>query len=43
MGGHFTNNLNAGTINLSDVVYYLSLTALGLFTGTVAIETRRWS
>ena len=43
MGGHFINNLNAGTINLSDVVYYLSLTALGLFTGTVAIETRRWS
>ena len=43
MGAHFNNNLNAGTINLSDVVYYLSLTALGLFGGTVAVETRRWS
>ncbi|HUI90243.1 MAG TPA: ABC transporter permease subunit [Anaerolineales bacterium] len=43
MGAHFNNNLNAGTINLSDLVYYLSLTALGLFTGTVAVESRRWS
>jgi ABC-2 type transport system permease protein len=43
MGGHFNNNLNVGTMNLSDIVYYLSLTALGLFTGTIAIETRRWS
>jgi ABC-2 type transport system permease protein len=43
MGAHFNNNLNAGTINLSDIVYYLSLTALGLFTGTVAVETRRWN
>ncbi len=43
MGAHFTNNLNAGVINLSDIVYYLSLTALGLFTGTVAVEVRRWS
>ena len=43
MGAHFNNNLNAGTINLSDVVYYLSLTALGLFGGTVAVETRRWN
>ena len=31
-----------GSIDLSDVVYYLSLTALGLFLGTVAIEIRRW-
>lgn len=43
MGAHFNNNLNAGTINLSDIVYYLSLAALGLFGGTVAVETRRWS
>ncbi len=43
MGNHFVNNLNVGTVNLSDIVYYLSLTALGLFTGTIAIETRRWS
>jgi ABC-2 type transport system permease protein len=31
-----------GVINLSDVVYYLSLTALALFLGTVSVETRRW-
>ena len=43
MGAHFNNNLNAGTINLSDLVYYLSLTALGLFAGTVSVEVRRWN
>jgi ABC-2 type transport system permease protein len=31
-----------GSINLSDVVYYLSLTSLALFLGTVAVEMRRW-
>ncbi len=39
---HF-DALNGGTINLSDVVYPLSLTALGLFIGTTAVEVRRWS
>jgi ABC-2 type transport system permease protein len=39
---HF-DALNGGTINLSDLVYTLSLTALGLFIGTSAIEVRRWS
>jgi ABC-2 type transport system permease protein len=34
--------VNRGTISLGDIVYYLSLTALGLFAGTVAIEIRRW-
>ena len=43
MGSHFNNNFIAGTINLSDIVYYLSIIALGLFGGTVAIESRRWS
>ena len=41
-----TNHLDSlynGTINLSDIVYFLSLTALGLFIGTTAIETRRWN
>jgi len=37
------NSMYNGTINLADIVYFLSLTALGLFTGTVAIETRRWN
>ena len=35
-------NFYQGTIDLSDVVYYLSLTSLGLFLGTVSVEMRRW-
>jgi ABC-2 type transport system permease protein len=31
-----------GTLDLSDIVYYLSLTSLGLFLATVLIEVRRW-
>jgi gliding motility-associated transport system permease protein len=36
------NNMMGGTLTLSDIVYHLSLTALGLFVGSVVIETRRW-
>jgi ABC-2 type transport system permease protein len=39
---HFSQNLNNGTMTLGGIVYYLSLTALGLFVGTTAIEIRRW-
>ena len=39
---HFSQSMNSGTINLGDIVYYLSLTALGLFVGTTAVEIRRW-
>lgn len=39
--GHF-NNFYQGIINLSDVVYFLSLTALALLLGSVSIEIRRW-
>ncbi len=42
MKAHFYNSLNVGVINLADLVYYLSLTALGLFTGSAFIEARRW-
>lgn len=42
MKTHFYDSLNVGIINLSDIVYYLSLTVLGLFIGTTAVETRRW-
>jgi ABC-2 type transport system permease protein len=42
MNTHYGNTLNAGSINLSDLVYFVSLIAIGLFTGTVAIEVRRW-
>jgi len=39
---HFYNTLYVGIIDLSDVLYYLSMTALALFLGTMSVETRRW-
>lgn len=42
MKTHFYDSLNMGVINLSDLAYFLSLTALGLFAGTTAVEVRRW-
>lgn len=39
---HFFANLIIGVLDLKDVVYYLSLTALSLFFGTMAVEIRRW-
>jgi len=41
MNSHY-NALSIGNIKLSDLVYFFSLIALGLFMGTTAIETRRW-
>jgi ABC-2 type transport system permease protein len=38
---HFVSMQN-GTIAMSDLIYYLSITALGLFLGTMAVEVRRW-
>jgi len=42
MRTHFDNAFNAGSIKLTDIVYFVSLIALGLFTGTTAVEVRRW-
>lgn len=39
---HFYNTLYQGIIDLRDIVYYLSVTALALFVGTLLVETRRW-
>lgn len=39
---HFYSGFNNGVIELKNLIYYISLIALGLFTGTIAIETRRW-
>ena len=36
------DTINTGSITLGALTYFLSLTALGLFTGTTAIEIRRW-
>ncbi len=41
IASHFSA-MNRGTIALGDIVYYISLIALGLFAGTTAIEIRRW-
>ncbi len=39
---HFFSTLYRGVIDLSDIVYYLSITGLGLFLGSLFVETRRW-
>ncbi len=39
---HFYDTLARGILDLRDVIYYLSVAALGVFAGTVIIETRRW-
>ncbi len=39
---HYSLNFYQGTIDLSDAVYFLSITAFSLFLGTVSIEVRRW-
>jgi len=41
--GHFFSNLLVGVLDLSDLVYYTSITVLALFLGTMSIEIRRWS
>lgn len=38
---HFNNFYN-GVIDLKDVVYYLSITAFGLFAGSMFVQSRRW-
>ncbi|MBN1146721.1 MAG: ABC transporter permease [Anaerolineales bacterium] len=40
--GHFLDNLVSGVIELADVIYYLSVTALALFFSSISIEIRRW-
>lgn len=42
LDNHYFNALLVGIIDLRDVVYYLSMIALGLLTATVSLETRRW-
>jgi ABC-2 type transport system permease protein len=38
----FYNSMAMGVLNLSDIVYPLTLLVLGLFLGTLTIEVRRW-
>ena len=39
---HFFDNLVRGVIDLADIIYFVSLTALALFLASVLVETRRW-
>ncbi len=39
---HYYNTFLQGIIQIQDIVYYLSMTALALFLGTVSVEIRRW-
>lgn len=39
---HFYDNLLRGVIDLRDITFYLSVTALGLFLSTMSVEVRRW-
>jgi len=40
--GHFYDNFIRGVLDLRDIVYYLSVTALSLFLSTMSVEVRRW-
>ncbi len=42
MNSHFYNGFNTGNVSLADIVYYISVTAFGLFTANIAVEYRRW-
>ena len=42
MNSYFYSGFNAGTVKLEGIIYYISITALGLFTGNLAVEYRRW-
>ena len=39
---HYTETFLAGIVDMRDIVYYLSLTVLSLFLGSIFTEARRW-
>lgn len=41
MNAHF-DAFQRGAVALSDIIYFLSITALGLYVGSTTIESRRW-
>ena len=43
LSDHFYNTFNVGVIELKDIIYYLSLTSLSLFLGSISVQVRRWS
>lgn len=42
ISGHYYNNFFVGVIDVTDLVYFVSITALFLFLTTRVIESRRW-
>ncbi|MFQ5615860.1 MAG: ABC transporter permease, partial [Anaerolineales bacterium] len=40
--GHYNPSFLVGVIDIRDIIYYLSLTGLSLFLGSVFVEVRRW-
>jgi ABC-2 type transport system permease protein len=42
MNSHFYGGFNIGDVQLSDIIYYVSVTAFGLFIANIAVEYRRW-
>lgn len=42
MSTHYYENLYTGVVDLSSVIYLLSITAFSLLLGTVIVESRRW-
>jgi uncharacterized membrane protein YhaH (DUF805 family) len=42
ISSQFYDNFNRGAISLSSILYFFSLTSLGLFIGSTAVEIRRW-
>jgi len=42
MSEHFYYTFFRGVIELKDLVYYISVTSLALFIGSVSVEMRRW-
>jgi ABC-2 type transport system permease protein len=39
---HYYNTFLRGIVELKDIIYYLSVTVLALFLGTMSVEARRW-
>jgi ABC-2 type transport system permease protein len=39
---HFFSTFYEGVVELKNIVYYLSMTGLALFLGTISIQSRRW-
>lgn len=39
---HFFNDLPHGMLNFQDVIFFLSISALGIFLGTMSIAIQRW-